>query len=78
VDQLRLAEGLTDRALMSRLSFRRKAAIGAAAAVVLAYGIGWVYPYLDFKPSVTYTTAPIAQRSHRRHHHTSCRPANHR
>lgn len=62
VDQLRLAEGLTDRALMSRLSFRRKAAIGAAAAVVLAYGIGWFTRNLTSKPSVTYTTAPIAQK----------------
>jgi hypothetical protein len=62
VDLLRLAEGLTDRALMSRLSFRRKAAIGAAAAVVLAYGIGWFTRNLTSKPAVTYTTAPIAQK----------------
>jgi serine/threonine protein kinase len=62
VDELRLAEGLTDRAVMSRLSFRRKAAISAAAATVLAFGIGWFTRSLTTKPAVTYTSAPIAQK----------------
>lgn len=54
VDELRLAEGLTGRAVMSRMSMRRKLVIGAAAATVLAYSVGWLM-------TVVSTTKPVAQ-----------------
>lgn len=54
VDELRLAEGLTGRAVMSRMSMRRKVAITAVAATVLAYSIGWLM-------TLVATTKPVAQ-----------------
>ncbi len=65
VDELRLAEGLTGRTVMSRMSMRRKVAIGALAAIVLAYTVGWLGTVItSTKPVVQYgTTAPLGQNS---------------
>jgi tetratricopeptide (TPR) repeat protein len=42
VDQLRLAEGLTGRIVVSTMSLRRKLVFGAVAAIGLAYSLGWL------------------------------------
>lgn len=65
VDELRLAEGLTGRAVMSRMSMRRKLAISAVAATILAYSIGWLMTVITTtKPVAQYgTKAPINQQN---------------
>lgn len=62
VDELRLAEGLTGRTIMSRMSRRRKIAFIAASAIVVAYGIGWAIKSLTTPATVNITTAtPLDQ-----------------
>lgn len=62
VDELRLAEGLTGRTIMPRMSRRRKLAVFTAAAVLLAYGIGWLATSLTTPEAVNITTAkPLDQ-----------------
>ncbi len=56
VDQLRLAEALTERTIMSRLSWRRKLVIGTAAALALAFAVGWLVRNLSGPQGGTYTS----------------------
>lgn len=60
VDELRLAEGLTDRTIMSRMSLRRKVAFAGAAAILLAYGIGLGIKMLTTPATVNITTSSSA------------------
>lgn len=57
VDQLRLAEGLSEHTIMSTMSWRRKIAFVAAGALVLAYGIGWLAQTLTAPKGGTYTSS---------------------
>ena len=43
VDELRLAEGLIDRPLISLASQKRKLALAAVAAILLAFLVGWIF-----------------------------------
>jgi len=42
IEELRFAEGLVGRSLLRRGSRRRRVAIGAAAALIAAFAVGWV------------------------------------
>ncbi len=61
VDELRLAEGLTDRAFMRGASRRRKLAIISAVAVASAFIIGMGIRNVGTKPPASFTTTPIVQ-----------------
>ena len=59
VDELRLAEGLSDQNITGRMSMRRKIAVGTAAAMVIAFSIGWLARSLSTKPASTYASEPM-------------------
>ena len=63
VDELRLAEGLTDRTFMPGASRRRKLAILGSMAVAAAFIIGMVVRNLGTKPPPSFNTNPIVQES---------------
>ena len=60
VDELRLAEGLTDRSFMPGSSRRRKLAIFGVGAMVAAFAIGMAVRNFSSKPK-SFTTTPIVQ-----------------
>ncbi len=62
VDELRLAEGLTGRTVMTGISRRRLLAMVASGALLLAYGIGWAIKSLTTPATVNITTStPLDQ-----------------
>ena len=62
VDELRLAEGLTDRAFMRGASRRRKLVIFGSGAVALAFVVGMFMRNLGSSPPAVFnSTTPIAQ-----------------
>ena len=62
VDELRLAEGLTGRTIMTGISRRRLLAMVTAGALLLAYGIGWAIKSLTTPATVNITTStPLDQ-----------------
>lgn len=63
VDELRLAEGLTDRSFMRGSSRRRKLAIFGTGALVGAFAIGMAMRNLGNKPQASFSTTPIASQS---------------
>ena len=63
VDELRLAEGLTDRTFMPGASRRRKLMIVGSTAVAAAFIIGMVMRNVGTRPQAAFTTTPIVQES---------------
>jgi len=63
VDELRLAEGLTDRTFMPGASRRRKLMIIGSTAVAAAFIIGMVMRNVGTRPLAAFTTTPIVQES---------------
>ena len=63
VDELRLAEGLTDRTFMPGASRRRKLMIIGSTAVAAAFIIGMVMRNVGTRPPAAFTTTPIVQES---------------
>ncbi|MDB6118951.1 MAG: Serine/threonine protein kinase [Verrucomicrobiaceae bacterium] len=63
VDELRLAEGLTDRSFMPGASRRRKLAIFGTGALVGAFAIGMAVRNIGTKPKASFNTTPIVQES---------------
>lgn len=63
VDELRLAEGLTDRTFMPGASRRRKLAILGSTAVAAAFVIGMMVRNIGTKPPASFNTSPIVQES---------------
>ena len=59
VDELRLAEGLTDRTFMPGASRRRKLMIVGSTAVAAAFIIGMVMRNVGTRPQAAFTTTPI-------------------
>ena len=58
VEELRFAEGLLGRSLLRRGSLRVRTAIGALAAVVAAFAIGWVVRNTGERRAASITAAP--------------------